>query len=153
MFLAISIILFISSIVSEISGISFVQSLKISSNDIIQEKIVPIDETALYEGETKTVSIKDRLLVKYHRGNAFESHLQAYVVQNCLAEPLCNLLHIDTEKATWIGNEVSCGVGMQRIDVVTVQEDNRSVRINIIELKDEEPYDSIITYQLPWYID
>ena len=121
--------------------------------DIIQEKIVPIDETALYEGETKTVSIKDRLLIKYHRGNAFESHLQAYVVQNCLAEPLCNLLHIDTEKTTWIGNEVSCGVGMQRIDVVTVQEDNRSVRINIIELKDEEPYDSIITYQLPWYID
>lgn len=79
--------------------------------------------------------------------------MQAYIVQNCLADPLRNLLHIDAKKATWIGNEVSCGVGMQRIDVVTVQEDNRSVRINIIELKDEEPYDSIITYQLPWYID
>lgn len=121
--------------------------------DMNQEKIVPINKTALYEGETKTVSIKDRLLVKCHRGNAFESHLQVYIVQNCFAEPLCNLLHVDAEKTTWIGNEVSCGVGMQRIDVVTVQEDNRSVKINIIELKDEEPYDSIITHQLPWYID
>lgn len=123
------------------------------SYDINQEQIIPIDETSQYEGEIKSVSIKDRLLVKYHRGNAFESHLQAYIVQNCLADPLCNLLHIDAEKATWIGNEVYCGVGMQRIDVVTVQEDNSFVRINIIELKDEEPYDSIITYQLPWYID
>lgn len=123
------------------------------SYNINQEQIIPIDEISQYEGEKKSVLIKDRLLVKYHRGNAFESHLQAYIVQNCLADPLSNLLHIDTEKATWIGNEVSCGVGMQRIDVVTVQEDNQSVEINVIELKDEEPYDSIITYQLPWYID
>lgn len=123
------------------------------SYNINQDQIIPIDETSQYEGEMKSVSIKDRLLVKYHRGNAFESHLQAYIVQNCLADPLRNLLHIDAEKATWIGNEVSCGVGMQRIDVVTVQEDNRSIEINVIELKDEDPYDSIITYQLPWYID
>ena len=123
------------------------------SYNINQEQITPIGGTAQYEGEIKSVSIKDRLLVKYHRGNAFESHLQAYIVQNCLADPLRNLLHIDAEKATWIGNEVSCGVGMQRIDVVTIQEDNQSVEINVIELKDEDPYDSIITYQLPWYID
>lgn len=123
------------------------------SYNINQEQITPIDETAQYEGEIKSVSIKERLLVKYHRGNAFESHLQAFIVQNCLADPLSNLLYIDAEKVTWIGNEVSCGVGMQRIDVVTVQEDNQSAEINVIELKDEEPYDSIITYQLPWYID
>jgi len=121
--------------------------------DINQEKIIPIDVTYQYKGEIKSVSIKDRLLVKYRRGNAFESHLQAHIVQNCLAEPLCDILHIDTEKTTWIGNEVSCGVGMQRIDVVTVQKDNCSVKINVIELKDEEPNDSIITYQLHWYID
>lgn len=118
-----------------------------------QDKIITINESSQYEGDTNSVSIKDRLLVKCHRGNAFETHLQAYIVQNCLEQPLCDILHIEQEKATWIGNEVSCGVGMQRIDVVTVQEDNSSVRINIIELKDEEPYDSIITYQLPWYID
>lgn len=123
------------------------------SYNIHQEKIVLIDETSQYEGKIDSVSIKDRLLIKYHRGNAFEAHLQAYIVQNCLKSPLRELLHIETEKPTWIGNEVSCGVGMQRIDIVTVQEDNSSVKINVIELKDEEPYDNIITYQLPWYID
>ncbi len=123
------------------------------SYNINQEKIVSINETSQYEGETKSVSIGDRLLMKYRRGNAFESHLQAYVVQNCLSELFCDILNIDAEKTTWIGNEVSCGVGMQRIDVVTVQESNISVMINIIELKDEEPYENIITNQLPWYID
>lgn len=123
------------------------------SYDINQEKIVPINETSQYEGDTDSVCIKERLLVKHRRGNAFESHLQAYIVQNCLTQPLCDLLHLEKGKTTWIGNEVSCGVGMQRIDVVTVQEENYSVKINIIELKDEEPYDSIISYQLPWYID
>ncbi len=123
------------------------------SYDFNQGKIIPINETAQYEGETKSLSIKDRLIIKHNRGRAFESHLQAYIIQNCFTEPLCNLLHIDKEKSTWIGNEVSCGVGMQRIDIATVQEDNDSVKINIIELKACEPYDNIINYQLPWYID
>lgn len=123
------------------------------SYDMNLGKIVPIDANSQYTGNINSVSIQDRLLVKCRRGNAFETHLQAYIVQNCLKSPLREYLHIETEKPTWIGNEVSCGVGMQRIDVVTVQEDNRSVTINVIELKDEEPYDNIITYQLPWYID
>lgn len=123
------------------------------SYDMNLGEIVPIDAILQYNGDTNSISIKDRLLVKYNRGNAFETHLQAYIIQNYLMLPLRELLHIETERATWIGNEVSCGVGMQRIDIVTVQEDDQSATINIIELKDEEPYDNIITYQLPWYID
>ena len=123
------------------------------SYDMNLGKIVPIDANSRYNGDTNPISIKDRLLVKYNRGNAFETHLQAYIIQNCLMLPLRELLHIETERETWIGNEVSCGVGMQKIDIITVQEDNQSATINIIELKDEEPYDNIITYQLPWYID
>lgn len=123
------------------------------SYDFNQEKIISIDETFQYKGKAKSLSIQDRLIVKHTRNNAFESHLQSYIVQNCLTESLRNLLHIDDKKAVWIGNEVSCGVGMQRIDIATVQEIDKSVIINIIELKDEEPYDSIINYQLLWYID
>lgn len=122
------------------------------SYDTTQGKIIPIDQTSQYCGDEKSLLIRDRLLIKYQRRNAFESHLQAYIVQNCLEHPLKDLLQIDTENSIWIGNEVSCGVGMQRIDLVTVQNDTHSVIINIIELKDEEPHDSIITYQLPWYI-
>lgn len=123
------------------------------SYDASQGKIVRDDKAFRYTGDKKSVSVEERLLVKYFRKNAFEAHLQAYVVQKLLDLPLSDLLHIDSRKAVWIGNEVSCGVGMQRIDVVTVQEDIYSVDINIIELKDEEPYEGIITNQLPWYIE
>ena len=118
-----------------------------------QEKIIPADQTYQYNGNKNSLSIKDRMLIKHQRENAFEAHLQAYVVQNCLEFPLRELLHLQLTSPTWLGNEVSCGVGMQRIDVATVQESDDSVTINIIELKSCEPYNSIITNQLPWYID
>lgn len=75
------------------------------------------------------------------------------ILNICLQSPLSELLLINTAKPVWIGNEVSCGVGMQRMDIATVQEDDCSVIINIIELKGCEPYSSIINNQLPWYID
>ncbi len=52
----------------------------------------------------------------------------------------------------WIGNEVSCGVGMQRIDVATIQYNDEFAYINIIELKCTEAYNDIIDSQIPWYI-
>lgn len=121
--------------------------------DVTQEKIISTNQTKSYEGNKDSLSIKDRMFLKYRKGNAFEAHLQAYIVQTCLQSPLNELLCIDTAKPTWIGNEVSCGVGMQRIDIATVQEDAHSVIINIIELKRCEPYSDIINNQLPWYID
>ena len=93
------------------------------------------------------------MIVKYNRNNAFEAHLQAYIIQHYLEYPLKNLLDLKSDKNIWIGNEVACGVGMQRIDIATVQEDDSYVTINIIELKSRKPYDSIIKHQLPWYIE
>lgn len=119
--------------------------------DTEKNRIVAKESVLEYEGERKALDVKDRLLVKSGRGNAHESHLQAYIVQNIFTEPLKSLLGIDNN--TWVGNEVSCGVGMQRIDVVTVQHLDQKIKINIIELKDEKPYESIVTYQLIWYID
>lgn len=121
--------------------------------DVAQEKIILTNQTKNYEGNKNPLSIKDRMFLKYRRENAFEAHLQAYIVQTCLQSPLSELLLINTAKPVWIGNEVSCGVGMQRMDIATVQEDDCSVIINIIELKGCEPYSSIINNQLPWYID
>lgn len=91
--------------------------------------------------------------MEYRSGNAFEAHLQTHIVQHCFDTPLSDFFHIDEEKATWIGNEVACGVGMQRIDIATVQEDDNLATINIIELKGCEPYYNIITYQLAWYVN
>lgn len=126
-------------------GVSF-------SFDVTNERIVETSSAPEYKGDKKSVQVKERLIVKYNRGNAFEAHLQAYIVQNCLKKPLSDLLEINNELPAWVGNEVSCGVGMQRIDIVISQEDDNTAIVNIVELKDECPYDGIITYQLPWYI-
>ena len=115
-------------------------------------KIIGIDEVKSYIGAMDSVDISKRLLVKYKNGKAFESHLQAYIVQNCLKQPLSDILGINRENPVWVGNEVSCGVGMQRIDVVILQETENAAVINLVELKDECPYDGIVTYQLPWYV-
>lgn len=123
------------------------------SYDSEREKIIVIDELLHYDGNKSSLSVADRMLMKHNMENAFEAHLQAYIVQNCFNTPLSDFLHINVEKPTWIGNEVACGVGMQRIDISTVQEDDNSIIINIIELKGCEPYDSIITYQLAWYVN
>ncbi len=94
------------------------------------------------------------LIFKAQKRYAFESHLQAYIVQNFDSDPLHSFINADEiHSPIWIGNEVSCGVGMQRIDILTMQEDDAKIHINIIELKDEKPYAEIITNQLPWYID
>ena len=105
-----------------------------------------------YTGSKFNIDIYDRMLVKMQRGNAYEAHLQAYILQHIDKQPLVNLLNINLQKKLWIGNEVSCGVGMQRMDVMTQQVDSENCVINIIELKDEEPDGGILTYQLPRYI-
>ena len=121
--------------------------------DTTNNKIIKSKNTLQYEGNMESLSIKERMIVKYNRNNAFEAHLQAYIIQHYLEYPLKNLLDLKSDKNIWIGNEVACGVGMQRIDIATVQEDDSYVTINIIELKSRKPYDSIIKHQLPWYIE
>ena len=104
-----------------------------------------------YIGRINKINIKDRLIYKFNSNKAFETHLQAYIVQTIDKNPLKDLL-LRENLPTWIGNEVSCGVGMQRIDILTLQEDKNNVYANIIELKCEEAYDDIVNKQLPWYI-
>ena len=104
-----------------------------------------------YAGRFNKINIKDRLIYKFKSGKAFESHLQAYLLQTIDKNPLKKLL-LRENLPTWIGNEVSCGVGMQRIDILTLQEDENNVYVNIIELKCREAYVDIVNRQLPWYI-
>lgn len=116
--------------------------------DATNNEIIPKDGSFIYSGRQNSVSIKDRLHYKSNRGNAFETHLQAYIIQNIESIPLLPLPNADY----WIGNEVSCGVGMQRIDVLIKQEDEETVYFKLIELKDELPTQSIVDYQLNRYL-
>lgn len=115
-------------------------------------EIVASDVERIYAGQGNELDILPRLLYKDRRNNKCESHLQAYVVQNIDKESLKPLL-LENIDNLWIGNEVSCGVGMQRIDVATMQITEESVIINVIELKCVEAYNEIIDNQIPWYIE
>lgn len=102
-----------------------------------------------YTGKQNSISIKNRLIYKSKANNAFETHLQAYILQNIQS---LNLLDYPKDDF-WIGNEVSCGVGMQRIDLLIIQSKMNKVFIKVIELKDEQPTKNIVDLQLDWYIN
>ncbi|MEG2013576.1 MAG: EVE domain-containing protein [Anaerovoracaceae bacterium] len=105
----------------------------------------------LYNGEMNcSLSINNRLcLVK----GSHEGHVQAYVTQNFDKDPQLILRLLPTTFVKkWIGNEVICSVGEKRIDILTIVETTDEIEIRVIELKDEYPFASLITYQIPWYI-
>lgn len=105
-----------------------------------------------YSGRKCSFDITNRLFYKFKKKQAFETHLQAYLLQSLKQNPyLKNLVLPLSSEDFWIGNEVSCGVGMQSIDILIIQTCNNSVYIKIIELKDEEPSTSILS-QIEWYI-
>ena len=118
------------------------------SFDSKTNKIISMENKPIYKGRENSISITKRLLYKANRKNAFETHLQAYIIQNI---DKLNLLKFEC-KEFWLGNEVACGVGMQRIDILIKQEDDDKIYFKLIELKDEEPTQSILDYQLDWYV-
>ena len=117
-----------------------------------ENRIETITAHCIYEGSRTSIDMKKRMLVKASRQLAYEAHLQAFILQNCDRAPLNILTAQLPNTPLWIGNEVSCGVGMQSIDVMLSQENEETVFFNIIELKCAEPNDGIITRQLPWYV-
>ena len=119
-------------------------NIRISSKcfDYDKEKyeICPGCEIHKYCGKKESLDIKNRMLYKYNKNNSYESHLQAYILQNL---EKIKELQVINEPISWIGNEVSCGVGMQSIDVAFVQEKSNETHFIICELKDEQPIEYI----------
>jgi len=114
--------------------------------DINRQEIVSSTNTCSYNGRIEQINILPRLINKYNNNLQFETHLQTYILQNI--ETIFN-----NENLEWIGNEVSCGVGMQRIDILLssiIDDVNR--KLIPIELKSTEAYPDI-TIQLQRYID
>lgn len=108
-----------------------------------------------YTGKKDTINILPRLVKKYSEDKAFETHLQAYIVQNVgkgtnisLDKILLNNLSFE-----WLGNEVSCGVGMQRIDVMLSLKKDSSRIVLAIELKAVEADKEKNVKQIQRYVD
>lgn len=128
---------------------------KLLSFDAETQQIVCIDKQAkAYTGRKEEINVLPRLVAKYRAGKSFEAHLQAYIVKNLgksmnagLDEALLNGAKIE-----WLGNEVSCGVGMQRIDVMPSVVHNEQRILIPIELKAVEADERNIV-QIQRYID
>jgi len=122
--------------------------------DFSKQEMKLDDNQYAYTGRREKIDILPRLIRKYNEGKAFEPHLQTYVVQNIgrnknqgLDDCLIGGLPLE-----WIGNEVSCGVGMQRIDIVLSIIKNNINIVMPIELKSvEATTDNVI--QIQRYVD
>ena len=128
---------------------------KVLSFDAEEQKIVCLNEMQrAYAGRQEVINLLPRLIAKYQAGNSFESHLQAYITKNLgkgtnagLDETILNGAQIE-----WLGNEVSCGVGMQRIDVMPSVVQNEQRILIPVELKAVEADERNII-QIQRYVD
>jgi len=90
-----------------------------------------------YQGRQEEFNILPRLLYKLSINRAFEKHLQAYITINIgrgLNLSLDNTL-LGNRPIEWIGNEVGCGVGMRKIDIMLSLGPDRTRVIVPVELK------------------
>jgi len=125
------------------------------SFDTETQRIVTREEKATrpYEGRMDEIDILPRLLTKLGKSQKCEAHLQAYIVMNIekRTNDLYSLL-FNKGSLEWLGNEVSCSVGMRRIDIlISVIRNNRRT-IFPIELKIDMA-DKSCASQIDRYID
>lgn len=129
---------------------------KVLSFDPTTQKIVSLDKRVnSYQGRKEKINLLPRLIYKYQQGKSFEAHLQAYITKNIglgLNPSLDETVIGRGYTIEWLGNEVSCGVGMQRIDVMTSVVKNRQKVLIPIELKAVEANERNVI-QIQRYVD
>ncbi len=93
---------------------------KCLSFDVDSKRIIAVDGNYSYTGRQEKINLLPRLVEKHGQGKAFEVHLQAYITQNIGfgKNQSLDATILGKSEIEWIGNEVSCGVGMQRIDLL-----------------------------------
>ena len=113
-------------------------ALPLSANYSYERGLITLS-TALYNytGSITPFNILPRLIRKHQDDKAYEAHLQMYILQNLgRNKSLDNAIGVSSDCIEWIGNEVSCGVGMQRIDIMLSKIQSTTQRIIMpIELK------------------
>lgn len=130
------------------------QNKALSFNAAAQKIICLNERPRAYAGRQEEINLLPRLIAKYQAGNSFESHLQAYITKNLGKGTHHNLDNIVLSggQIEWLGNEVSCGVGMQRIDVMPSVIHNEQRVLTPIELKAVEA-DERNVIQIQRYVD
>ncbi|WP_336611295.1 hypothetical protein [Campylobacter sp. Cr9] len=120
------------------------------SFDYKKQCIIPSNANYKYMGKQELINIYPKMHQKFLRNNQFETHLQAFILQN-INVVLDKILQC-SYKLEWLGNEVGCGVGMQRIDIMASVIVNNERVVIPIELKSHNADCNILT-QIQRYID
>lgn len=81
---------------------------------------------------------------------AYEVYLQLYFTENIGFDQNLNLIIGDN--LIWFGNEVACGVGMQKIDILTICQNGDRREYRLIELKDEAVQPEVVN-QIEYYVN
>ena len=125
------------------------------SFDSDKKKIVCLDQKRPYAGiRQEELNLLPRLIAKSKVRQQFESHLQAYVTKNIgqTINASLDAAILNGAQIEWLGNEVSCGVGMQRIDIMASAIRNKQRILVAIELKAVEA-DINNVIQIQRYVD
>src|SRR3989339_581610 len=88
---------------------------KLSFDQNGQKIVLTNDNVKTYTGRKENINLLPRLVTKYRANTSFETHLQAYIVRNIgkgINQSLDNCILDENLEFEWLGNEVSCGVGM-----------------------------------------
>lgn len=125
------------------------------SFDPSEQKIICLERPAKgYQGRKDKIDTLPRLITKLDRHQSFEPHLQAYIIKYIgkSANGKLNDIVFGNANIEWLGNEVSCGVGMQRIDIMlSVVKKRRRICIPI-ELKSVKAKEENVK-QIQRYVD
>lgn len=114
-------------------------------------KIIPSEIKPYLSGRV-SMNVFPRMKDKYDCRKVYEYHLQAYIVKNIDRKDDLRRIILDNKNLEWLGNEVSCGVGMQRIDIVCAYTKDDKRFVVPIELKAVEVYPNIVK-QIKRYVD
>jgi len=87
---------------------------------------------------------------KFAHKRAYEIYLELYFTQSVGLNS--SLTPIVGDNIIWVGNEVASGVGMQKIDILTINQVKERKEYRIIELKDES-VDPKIVEQIEYYVN
>lgn len=122
--------------------------------DSSSNKIKILHQEFCYKGKRwDGPDLISQMIEKDEKHYAFEDVLQAFFTENIGRNKKLDKITGIKETIIWLGNEVFCGVGMQKIDIFTITNDQRNNQeFKIIELKDESLYPTILN-QIQRYVN
>ncbi|MFH1607208.1 MAG: DUF91 domain-containing protein [Nanoarchaeota archaeon] len=121
----------------------------------LQKIVINTEEIVTYDGSKteEELDIFPLMKLRCGVGRSHEVHLQSYITENAGKNNISlNQITGLNNEIIWLGNEVSCGVGMQRVDIFSIVFINNQKEFRVIELKCVYATPDI-TRQLKRYID